>query len=221
MAIELLDVVVPFHFRYARSADEFAAIHAQGVNLVLWRREQEPGLGGLVDAFSSDHDIDVKAVLQCGEPEVWMFLSDLPSCGARDMLAADIDFLVRRFGAITGAAAACVHLETVQTDACRLFHVDAAALRMLVTYSGFGTQWVTNDNVRRSELTAKGRSFEAANRAIVPRPAQIRSARPWWVMLQKGESYPGNAGNGVVHRSPPLEQAGGRRLRLCIDEVKR
>ena len=220
MGTEALSVVVPFHFRYARSAEEFSAIHAPGVNLVLWRREQEPGLNHLVDEFSAAQDLDVEAVLSCKAPEVWMFLSDLPACGARDMLAADIEFLVRRFGEVAGRTSARVHLETVDTDACRLFHVDVAALRMLVTYSGFGTQWVTNDNVRRDELTAQGRSFEAANRAIVPRPAQIRSARPWWVMLQKGESYPGNAGNGVVHRSPPVEHAGERRLRLCINEVR-
>jgi hypothetical protein len=221
MATEALNVVLPFHFRYARDAGDLGAIHAPGVNLVVWRREQEPQMSGLVDAFNSTHELDVEAILQSDEPDVWMFLSDLPACGARDMLAADIEYLVRRFGNITGCPSLRVHLETVTTNACRLFHVDAAALRLLVTYSGFGTQWVTNDNVRREQLMAQGRSFEAANRAIVSRPGQIRSCRPWWVMVQKGESYPGNAGNGFVHRSPPIEMAGERRLRLCIDEVKR
>jgi len=220
MDTEVVNVVTPFHFRYARGADDLEAIHAPGVNLVLWRREQVPWMSDLVDAFSAEQELDVEAVLQSDEPDGWMFLSDLPACGARDMFAADIDFLVRRFGRITRRSSVRVHLETVVTDACRLFHVDAAALRLLVTYSGFGTQWATNDNVRRDQLMAQGRSFEIANRAIVPRPAQIRSCRPWWVIVQKGESYPGNAGNGVVHRSPPIEMAGERRLRLCIDEVK-
>jgi hypothetical protein len=221
MATEALNVVLPFHFRYARDAGDLEAIHTPGVNLVVWRREQEPLMSGLVDAFNAAHDLDVEAVLHSHDPDVWMFLSDLPACGARDMLAADIDYLARRFGRISGCASLRVHLESVSTDACRLFHVDAAALRLLVTYSGFGTQWVTNDNVRRDQLMAQGRSFDAANRAIVSRPAQIRSCRPWWVTVQKGESYPGNAGNGIVHRSPPIEMTGERRLRLCIDEVKR
>ena len=133
MATEAVNVVLPFHFRYARGAGDLEAIHAPGVNLVVWRREQEPQMSGLVDAFNAAHELDVEAILQSDEPDVWMFLSDLPACGARDMLAADIDYLVRRFGRITGRPALRVHLETVATDACRLFHVDAAALRLLVT----------------------------------------------------------------------------------------
>ncbi|MCW5574657.1 MAG: DUF1826 domain-containing protein [Burkholderiales bacterium] len=219
MATEPASNVLSIHFRYARSAAEFSAIRNPGINLVIWRRNQDPALASVVDGFNAAEDCDVEAVLDAQEPDVWMFLDGCPAGAARDMLAADIDFLVRRFGVVMGRRAVRAHLETVATDACRLFHVDAAGLRMLVTYSGFGTQWAGNGDVRRDQLTAQGRAFDAANRAIVPRQSDIRTARPWWVLLQKGESYPGNAGNGIVHRSPPVEGTGARRLRLCLDEV--
>jgi len=219
MGTEPASNVLPIHFRYARSAVEFSAIRNPGINLVIWRRNQDPMLASVIDSYSAATDFDVEAVLDAQEPDVWMFLDGHPAGTARDMLAADIDFLIRRFGVISGRRAVRAHLETVSTDACRLFHVDAAGLRLLVTYSGFGTQWASNGNVRRDQLTAQGRAFETANRAIVPRQADIRTTRPWWVLLQKGESYPGNAGNGIVHRSPPVEGTGVRRLRLCLDEV--
>ncbi|MBX3666257.1 MAG: DUF1826 domain-containing protein [Burkholderiales bacterium] len=219
MATEPVSNVLPIHFRYARSAAEFSVIRNPGVNLVIWRRNQDPALASVVDGFNAAEDCDVEAVLDVQEPDVWMFLDGCPASAARDMLAADIDFLVRGFGVVTGRRTVRAHLETVATDACRLFHVDAAGLRMLVTYSGFGTQWAGNGDVRRDQLTAQSRAFDAANRAIVPRQSDIRTARPWWVLLQKGESYPGNAGNGIVHRSPPVEGTGVRRLRLCLDEV--
>ncbi len=219
MGTEPASNVLPIHFRYARSAEEFPVIRNPGVNLVIWRRNQDPTLASLVDSYSAETEFDVEAVLDAQEPDVGMFLEGCPAGAARDMLVTDIDFLVRRFGVITGRRAVRAHLETVSTDACRLFHVDAAGLRLLVTYSGFGTQWAGNGNVRREQLTAQGRDFASANRAIVPRQADIRSAHPWWVLLQKGESYPDNAGNGIVHRSPPVEGTGVRRLRLCLDEV--
>lgn len=149
-----------------------------------------------------------------------MLLSDLPPGRARDMLAADIGYLAKRFSKLAEKPALRARLETVHTDACRLFHVDVASLRLIVTYSGFGTQWASNDAVRRDQLTARGRSFEEANLAIVPRPTDIRATRPWWVLLQKGEAYPGNADNGIVHRSPLIEQTAERRLRLCLDVMR-
>jgi len=35
----------------------------------------------------------------------------------------------------------------------------------------------------------------------------------------QGETWPGNVGNGTVHRSPPIERFGARRLRLTIDKA--
>jgi hypothetical protein len=58
---------------------------------------------------------------------------------------------------------------------------------------------------------------EQANAAIVPCAAAIRNVSRFSVALLKGEGYPGNLGNGIVHRSPPIGATGTRRLRLCLD----
>jgi len=105
----------------------------------------------------------------------------------------------------------------VTSDACRLFHVDVSGLRLLVTYSGHGTQWIGNDDVCRDEMGLRGRTVEQTNAAIVPHPARIRAVQRFSVAVLKGESYPGNLGNGIVHRSPPIGASGMRRLRLCLD----
>jgi hypothetical protein len=54
---------------------------------------------------------------------------------------------------------------------------------------------------------------------VVPWREQIRVVYRFSVAVLKGEGYPGNLGNGVVHRSPPIGNSGMRRLRLCLDAV--
>ncbi|WP_272910986.1 DUF1826 domain-containing protein [Falsiroseomonas oryziterrae] len=39
--------------------------------------------------------------------------------------------------------------------------------------------------------------------------------------ILKGEAYPGNAGFGCIHRSPPAAPGAGARLLLCLDEPGR
>jgi len=67
------------------------------------------------------------------------------------------------------------------------------------------------------ELINEIEDLDAANRAIVPDAQAIRRASAGHVVLLKGELYPGNAGNGAVHRSPPIAEAGERRLVLTLD----
>jgi len=205
------------HVVWGRERRSAVAIHADGINLFVCPREADAALAAAVDAFSAAHAVDFDEIVQGADDLAGRLRVRLPAARASRAVADDIAELAAWFGALVRSVPLRVRLESIESDSCRLFHVDAARLRLLVTYSGFGTQWVYNDNACRAQMGLPGRSMAQANAAIVPRPQEIQALRPWWIAIQKGDAYPRNCGNAIVHRSPPLQAGGDRRLRLCID----
>lgn len=119
--------------------------------------------------------------------------------------------LARLFAWATGARDVHVHVETLERDACRFFHVDSVRCRLITTYAGPGTQWLADDDVVREAL---GRG----DNGPVRRPgARIRRLRAGWVGLFKGERLPALQGRGIVHRSAPIVGTGRRRFVVKID----
>ena len=104
-----------------------------------------------------------------------------------------------------------MRLETTDEDGCTRFHVDSTQPRLLCTYQGPGTQWLTDEQVDR-----KAQSSGASNEDIV-RFGEPSSFAPFWVGIFKGKTYPGNSGQGLVHRSPPIEGSGQIRVLFCLD----
>lgn len=105
-----------------------------------------------------------------------------------------------------------IRLEAITGRGCHRWHADAVGLRLLCAYRGPGTEW----------LPLAGGA--AAARAMGPgaRPTCSPARLPTGAVgILKGEGYPGNAGAGCIHRSPPAGPGGRARLLLCIDEPGR
>jgi hypothetical protein len=100
---------------------------------------------------------------------------------------------------------------TTDDDDCRRYHVDRTHLRLLCTYRGPGTEWLTNDQVERL-AQASG----APNEEII-RFGEPSQFEPFWVGILKGDAFPGNARHGLVHRSPPIKGSGQTRVLFCLD----
>lgn len=103
-------------------------------------------------------------------------------------------------------------LLVTRDDDCRKYHVDWVRLRLIVTYCGVGTEWVRSADVNRAALTKDWCSLSQINREIVPDAQAVHRAGAGDVLVLKGETFPGNAGNGAVHRSPPIALQGRARL---------
>jgi hypothetical protein len=123
----------------------------------------------------------------------------------------DLGRLATMFFEISDGRDVTLRLEATDNDACRRFHVDRTHLRLLCTYRGPGTEWLTEAQVDR---VAKANG--APNEDIVGcgEPSQFE---PFWVGVMKGDVYPGNAGRGLVHRSPPIAGTGQTRVLFCLD----
>lgn len=200
------------HVRCAHHAAVLRTVLNPGITLAVWTRPPPQRLVEVTEALAArapfrrsaeDRPDRLGAVLVAGLP--------LNPC-ARTRLATDIARLARLFAALLGANAVHGRLEAIDGNACRLFHADHVGLRLLCTYAGPGTEWVPDAAVDRTKL--------GTNAAAVPNRAAVRHVPRFAVALLKGEAWPGNAGRGVVHRSPEASAARPRLL-LCLDEPAR
>lgn len=128
------------------------------------------------------------------------------------LIILDIQNLLYLFREITNANSFRLLLATINTNMCRKFHTDINDLRMLCTYSGPGTLWLTEDNINRKALGSCG-----DNECIVIDERRVQQAGTGSVVILKGAIYPQESTRAVVHRSPTIEESGEKRLLLRID----
>lgn len=128
------------------------------------------------------------------------------------LLLRDVEQLLSLFDQVSNAKIFRFLLATINTNMCRRFHTDMNDLRMLCTYSGPGTLWLSEDNINRNALNSCG-----DNECIVLDESKIQHAKTGAAVILKGAIYPEEGTKAIVHRSPTIEEYGGKRLLLRID----
>ncbi len=203
--------------RLVDDPDGLDVIHRPEVNLCVWRRRLDPALAAWLARVRDTVDHAADVTLDGLFPDARALVKGLPAGPERDALQRDVEAVARRYARVMGVARVDVSLASVARDMCRKFHADYIGVRLLCTYSGPGTEWVEEGDVRRGVAADPEQPVAEANRALVPDLSRVRSLGEGEVGLLKGHAYPGNEGRGVVHRSAPIEAAGLRRLVLKID----
>lgn len=194
------------------TADVLGQVCRPGINLSLWRRPPQAVISEEVSALKASQlpegrylttlatfDDDIGAVLRAHglEPE------DLKH------FRADLNRLAKHFFSLSPGRHVKFRLVTTDGDNCRRFHVDTRYLRLLCTYQGPGTEWLSNEQVDRGALYSG-----APNEAII-RSGEPSAMQAFWVGIMKGELE--KDGNGLVHRSPPIAGSGQTRVLFCLD----
>lgn len=126
-------------------------------------------------------------------------IAEMPVGSERAWFEADISALAAHFSKILNSKYIRLRLDVVTTDACRKFHVDAVQARLICTYKGLGTQ-IGNLNENGEVVSVK----------------QLETGVP---MILRGTLWPRNAEAKLMHRSPPIEKLGAKRLLLVLDVV--
>jgi hypothetical protein len=200
-----------------RRDEELAAILAPEINACQRARPLPTGQRRALEAACGAIPFERSVVGASGAAVARALVAPLRRGGARAWLEADVAGLVDRYRALVGARAAEASLELLTTDACRKYHRDNVGIRLLCTYFGPGTEWAPWAALVHPDLpddeTPRGPD------GIFVRREALAQAAAADVLLLKGRRFPGNARNGVVHRSPPIEATGARRLVLRIDEA--
>jgi len=126
-------------------------------------------------------------------------IAQMPEQPQRAWLIDDIDMLALRFASLMKAPYLRMRLQTVTTNACRKFHLDAITGRLVCTYRGTGTQY--------------GTSLGGND------PDQIFTTPTGAPILLRGSLWPSKPASGLLHRSPPIEGTGETRLVLVLDPI--
>jgi hypothetical protein len=188
--------------------DVLQNIHQSAINIAIYDRDTN-ALSSEIEQLL-EQEIEVRA-----KGTVDTILAALPTTISTQecpLMLADIKNLLHLFQRVTSKQEFRLLLATVNTNMCRKFHTDVNQLRMLCTYSGQGTLWLTEDNINQRALSARGMDIP-----IALNEDEIRQANTGAVLVLKGAIYPKEGSSAVVHRSPTIEETGERRLLLRID----
>lgn len=179
------------------------AILRETINLAVWQRRIRPALPP-VPLWPAIDDIGVTTDIGAVEEAIRAALDDAgypDECVAA--LGTDIAGLSRRFADIADCDAVSIRLEIVETDACRRFHADNVTVRLISTFAGRATQWLSNADAASLRGGADLSDL------------MIRSLTAGDVALFKGRRW--SPEGAIVHRSPPIAATGEQRLVLVID----
>ena len=129
--------------------------------------------------------------------------SGIPATFGRKFLIDDMCRLVQLFAKICNVERVDTRIEKINTDSCWKFHRDNVKLRLVTTYRGPATEWVSAEQAEAALL--EQRDFSG--------PIQKLSSGD--IAIFKGKQAVES--DGVVHRSPPIAGSGISRLLLCLN----
>jgi hypothetical protein len=181
----------------------------EDVNLAVWQRKSDISYAGFVDNFAARSGSLQRFVSIEADEVANDILPDwaraIPGAGA---WLSDINTVIDMFRCLFEPSAVGVRLHVLTGTMCPRFHVDRVPARLLLTYSGKGTEWLTEDQVIRGAEGTRlpDQTARAEEIQVIPTEA---------VAILKGELWEGNEGFGLVHRSPDPENI--PRLVLALD----
>ncbi len=194
--------------------DVLYRVRDPGVNLGLWRRPAAPAIVRELSTLQATDLPDVRCKTSresFGEDLSYLFRQQGLEPASFGNWRIDLARIAEVFFELCEERDVLLRLETTDDDGCRRFHADRTHLRLLCTYRGAGTEWLSDGQVDRAALTNG-----APNHDIL-RSGHPLQFEPFWVGVLKGDTYPGNAGHGLVHRSPPIAGTGQTRVLFCLD----
>ncbi|PPD29059.1 MAG: hypothetical protein CTY19_17975 [Methylomonas sp.] len=206
--------VISHHFA------DLSRIYEDGVNLCLIQRPITSVMEQFV--YRALQDVGSIEISQQVDPvnfdfgKLWPQVAQLP--GYQDWLA-DVEMLISAFCELFERREAGLRLRTLDKAMCPRFHVDRVPARMICSYGGIGTEWLPEHALNRRKLGMGSCGLPDAESGLITDPTAIRQMPAFAVGLMKGESWEGNEGHGLVHRSPQPTALQPRRLLLTLDRV--
>lgn len=192
----------------AETAEGLRRIGEEGIDMVVWEREVEEALEGYISLFEREKEDRIYRAKKAEEFEAFFQEKKQKDPLGYRAFVKDIEAIVGWFLKITDDPEPRLRLDRVQSNGCRRFHVDSVVYRMLCTYLGPGTEWVSAEDLDR----------ECSCPLDHVKPSKIRRLSRFSVAILKGKKKGGE--RQIYHRSPPIEGTGEHRLLLCLDSLK-
>jgi hypothetical protein len=172
-------------------------------NLAIWQRHSVIDWNPLLEGAPRDIRFDTSRADLAER-----FAAALPRNGfgaphLHRALTEDVVLLAGLFSSALGIADLEVRFEIVTTDSCRKFHADYVAARLITTYVGPGTQWLSSEDAAR---VREGKE-----------PSRIEQMAAGDVGIFKGRLA---GDHPAIHRSPPIATSPGPRLLLVLNRAE-
>ena len=131
----------------------------------------------------------------------------------------DVSYLSFMFCKLFDQKKLWLRLDGIDHPMCPRFHTDKIKCRLVTTYVGPATQWLPHNLVDREKLGFGNGGKPDDQSGLFQSKQDIKQLDRGHVALLKGESWEGNEGAGVVHRSPHSE-GNYKRLYLTVDFIE-
>lgn len=196
--------------------DVLTDIYQEHTNIAIWQRSLAHAL---IEAANSilDTNPTLQASLvvtpQEANAAVVKALGPTPRAAT---LSEDIAQLVDMFCCLFDLKRAGLRLTALDRAMCPRFHVDRVPCRLVTTYQGVATEWLPHQAADRSKLGIGNQGKPDEQSGLFNSATDIQQLCRGDVALLKGESWEGNQGAGLIHRSPQLPGE-TRRLLLTLD----
>ncbi len=169
-----------------------------GVNLAVWQRQLPVHVADFAQVLLSlGQPLAESLTLELQPDDDAPALRGLAAAYADlqgyEGFICDVRWLVVAYACLLDARRVGLRLRALEGAMCPRFHVDHVPARLICTYAGPGSEWLT-----------------------APDAVQVEQLSTGDVAVLKGERWLGNEGHGLVHRSPAVP-AGQRRLMLTLD----
>ena len=200
-------------------AFKISEIYRNELNILIWKRN----LNNLL-IKSSEIVLDDNPNLEYSEvlkpDEVKQSLESVLGDNIKiSPFIEDVSYLSFMFCKIFDQKKLWLRLDGIDHPMCPRFHTDKIKCRLVTTYVGPATQWLPHNLVDRKKLGFGNDGKPDDQSGLFQSKQDIKQLGRGHVALLKGESWEGNEGAGVVHRSPHSE-GNYKRLYLTIDFVE-
>lgn len=186
-------------------------IYQPGTDFAIWDRTLGSELKREIDTLlAQKHSFSFRVILRPEEVSEWL-TAQWPGSHL-DVFKADLQQLVTMFADLFDLTHVGMRLECVDKTPCPLFHMDKVMARMVTTYHGAATEWLTEENINRQALKLRDHDN------VMRDSNKLQSARVGNVLLFKGQEWPQENVKGIVHRSAQATVE-NRRLLLTLDLV--
>jgi len=204
------------HSIQSDSAEILADIYQDDVNISIWQRRLPMDLlKAAARILSLDHAFRFSSSVTPQDT----FNSLYDALGANRearLISEDVSEVVYMFCCLFDLEQVGLRLTTLDRAMCPKFHVDRVPCRLVTTYSGIATEWLSHQDVDRGKLGVGSQGKTDEESGLYRNRSNIHQLTSGDVALLKGESWMGNEGGGLVHRSPNLSNE-NKRLLLTLD----
>lgn len=188
-----------------------ADIYQPVVDFAIWQRKLEASLEHDIARLMMKHQrFSFRVVLRPEEVSEWL-TAQWPG-SYLEIFQTDVQKLVTMFADLFDLTHVGMRLELVEKTLCPLFHVDKVMARLVTTYHGAATEWLSEDNLNRQALKLRNHEH------VMRDSAKLQAAEAGDVLLFKGQEWSPGKVEGVVHRSAQAS-SDSRRLLLTLDLV--